>query len=179
MSEPLTWADFSVRKTASLFGDRVAVFSLDGVYRYQLSVTWSSAPLIHWCMLNPSTADEAQNDPTIERVERRTRRMGGGGYVVTNLFAYRSTDPKHLLFSADPVGPANDRFIVTAAQQASRTICAWGAKGTHLDRHAVVIQALRAAGARLECLALNADGTPKHPLYIAYAAEPIPFDLPA
>ncbi|MEY3307813.1 MAG: hypothetical protein RLZZ413_1851, partial [Pseudomonadota bacterium] len=40
-----------------------------------------------------STATEFQNDPTVERCERRARALGFGAFRVTNIFAFRATDP--------------------------------------------------------------------------------------
>jgi hypothetical protein len=124
-------------------------------------------------MLNPSTATEYQNDPTVERCERRARTLGFGSFTVLNIFAWRATDPREMRAAADPVGPANDAAILGAVPAADRVICAWGTHGAHLGRGPAVERLLRGAGAPLWHLGLSKDGHPKHPLYIGYAVQPV------
>lgn len=151
----------------------VAVYSDCERYRYSLTRTWdNSIDRVHFCMLNPSTATEVQNDPTVERCERRARALGFGGFRVTNIFAWRDTDPRNMRAASDPIGPDNDAAILEAAQWASRTICAWGTHGAHLSRGLAVEAALRATQADLFHLGLSKAGHPKHPLYIAYTQQP-------
>lgn len=85
-----------------------AVYSDCQTYRYALTWQWAPGPRLLWVMLNPSTASELVNDPTVERCERRARALGFGGFRVVNLFALRATDPRALRLADDPVGPGND-----------------------------------------------------------------------
>lgn len=152
----------------------VAVYSDCEAYRYLLTRVWDGAlPRALFVMLNPSTATEVQNDPTVERCERRARALGFGAFRVTNIFAFRATDPRAMRAVADPVGPDNDAAIREsvdwAGGPADRIICAWGAHGAHLNRGAAVAQLLRESGRDLHHLGLTAAGAPKHPLYIGYA----------
>ena len=83
--------------------------SPDGQYRYRLWRCWDKrAPAVLWIMLNPSTADAAYNDPTIERCEQRARRGGYGALWVANLFGLRTPNPGDLRHHPHPVGPEND-----------------------------------------------------------------------
>lgn len=123
-------------------------------------------------MLNPSTATEVQNDPTVERCERRARALGFGGFRVVNIFAYRATDPQVMRAQADPVGPENDAALVEAARWGDRIICAWGRHGAHRERGPQVEDLLRAMGQPLFHLGLTQTGAPKHPLYISYDVQP-------
>ncbi|OZA02269.1 MAG: hypothetical protein B7Y02_16985, partial [Rhodobacterales bacterium 17-64-5] len=82
-----------------------AVYSECERYRYLLARVWGPGAKVMFVMLNPSTATEVQNDPTVERCERRARVLGFGAFCVTNIFAYRATDPKVMRAVADPVGP--------------------------------------------------------------------------
>jgi hypothetical protein len=150
-----------------------AVFSADRLYRYLLLRRWAPGGIVAFLMLNPSTADEYFNDPTVERCERRARALGAGAIVVANLFAFRSTDPAGLKQADDPIGPENGAAILEACRGADRVVCAWGTHGG--GRGLVVLEALRRNGIRLECLGVNADGSPKHPLYVPYAAALRPF----
>lgn len=126
-------------------------------------------------MLNPSTATETQNDPTVERCERRARALGFGAFRVLNIFAWRDTDPKAMRAAADPVGPGNDGAIRESLPWADQVICAWGTHGAHLNRGPLVEALLRATGTPLFHLGLSKDGHPKHPLYIGYGVQPMPW----
>jgi hypothetical protein len=150
-----------------------AVYSPCQAYRYLLTRVWDPAgKRALFIMLNPSTATEVQNDPTVERCERRARALGFGAFRVTNIFAFRATDPRVMRAVADPVGPGNDAAILGSLPWADRVICAWGAHGAHLGRGAAMEAALRGAGAELWHLGLTAAGAPKHPLYIGYDRQP-------
>ncbi|MCK0167854.1 DUF1643 domain-containing protein [Jannaschia sp. S6380] len=151
-----------------------AVYSDDERYRFDLLRVWDAdGGRINFVMLNPSTATELANDPTVERCERRARTLGFGAFRVTNIFAYRATDPRDMRACSDPVGgPANDAAIREAALWADRVVCAWGTHGAYLDRGAQVERLLRGTGRPLDTLGLSKDGHPKHPLYIGYAVQP-------
>ena len=123
-------------------------------------------------MLNPSTADEVANDPTVERCERRARAMGYGGLRVGNIFALRSTDPHALYSHHDPIGPDNDASIGDLVDGAGIVICAWGKHGSFGDRGHKVRMGLLVAGITTHYLKLNKDGSPAHPLYIGYDVQP-------
>jgi hypothetical protein len=150
-----------------------ADYSSDEAYRYLLVRSWAAGPRVLFVMLNPSTATEAQNDPTVERCERRARTLGFGSFAVANIFAYRATDPKVMRAVVDPVGPDNDAAICQSVAQADRVICAWGTHGLHLGRGAAVEGLLRQAGLPLYHLGLSKGGLPKHPLYIGYDTQPV------
>ena len=153
--------------------ESVAVYSACEHYRYRLTRVWEGGGThAVFVMLNPSTATEVQNDPTVERCERRARTLGFGSFTVLNIFAWRATDPREMRAAADPVGPENDAAILGRLSQADRVICAWGTHGAHLGRGPAVERLLRDAGARLWHLGLSKDGHPKHPLYIAYGVQP-------
>ena len=124
-------------------------------------------------MLNPSTATEMQNDPTVERCERRARALGFGAFRVTNIFAWRDTDPRKMRAAADPIGPHNDAAILESCSWADQVICAWGTHGSHLARGTAVHGMLRKTGQELFHLGLTKSGQPKHPLYISYSQKPI------
>ena len=150
-----------------------AVYSDCERYRYLLTREWDpSQGRILFVMLNPSTATEVQNDPTVERCERRARALGYGAFRVTNIFAWRDTDPKKMRAAADPVGPENDDAISQSCLWADTILAAWGTHGAHLNRAAEMEAVLRASGRPIYHLGLSKAGHPKHPLYIAYAQQP-------
>lgn len=152
-----------------------AVYSDCERYRFLLTRTWATGPRALFVMLNPSTATEVQNDPTVERCERRARALGFGAFRVTNIFAWRATDPRAMRAVADPVGVGNDRAILDSLGWADRVICAWGNHGLHLDRGQQVEAMLRQTGVPLFHLGLTGQGQPKHPLYIGYDQQPQPW----
>ncbi|PQO23862.1 hypothetical protein C2I36_05765 [Rhodobacteraceae bacterium WD3A24] len=164
---------------AHLKGDApsTAVYSPCMAYRYLLTRIWQpGGRRALFVMLNPSTATEKQNDPTVERCERRARALGFGAFRVCNIFAFRATDPKVMRAAEEPVGPANDAAIADSAAWADAVICAWGSHGAHLDRGAAVERLLRATGAPLQHLGLTRHNQPRHPLYISYGRKPEPWD---
>lgn len=155
----------------SLFPDeqleRNAVFSGDRLYRYTLERSWEKKPtIILFIMLNPSTADEVQDDPTNRRTMNFAKREGFGCTVTVNLFAFRATNPQDMLAADDPVGPLNDQYILSEAKRADMIIAAWGTHGTHLKRDRAVLRMLQNEGLLVHCLGVTKDGHPRHPLYL-------------
>jgi hypothetical protein len=126
-------------------------------------------------MLNPSTADERRDDPTIRRCTGFARSLGYGGIHVVNLFAFRARHPRQLFKAADPVGPANDKFIARAARSAGRVVAAWGCHGAHRERDRIVTSLLVRMAASVVCLGRTLGGQPRHPLYISGASVLVPF----
>lgn len=153
-----------------------AVYSDCERYRYSLTRVWDdTAGRVNFVMLNPSTATEVQNDPTVERCERRARTLGYGSFAVTNIFAWRDTDPRAMRAAADPVGPENDVAILDRAAWADGVIAAWGTHGAHLDRGAHVAILLQQSRRPLYHLGLSKAGHPRHPLYLPYSQSPEPW----
>ncbi len=162
-----------------LFGDEVqrgATLSACRRYRYALWRTWHPAwvPLVV-IGLNPSTADEETNDPTIERCERRARQLGLGGLVMLNLFAWRSTDPSLLPKDRSAIQEPNTNANDEALLEHTRTglvVCAWGNGGEMQGRGWAVRLFLRREGRELYALKVTASGHPSHPLYLPYTLKP-------
>ena len=152
-----------------------AEFSADRKYRYRLYRIWNDAlkPAV-FIMLNPSTADEIQNDPTVERCQQRSIQMGYGGVIVVNIFAWRSTDPEALYDLPDPIGLENNRHILRAASEAGIVVCGWGKHGNLHNRGLDVLHMLRKHGAKPHAIKVNKDGSPAHPLYLSYKLLPTP-----
>jgi hypothetical protein len=154
-----------------------AAFSRCRRWRYLLWRRWGEGPAANFVMLNPSTADEAKLDPTCTRAQRYAERWGFGALIVTNVFGWRSTDPRALYAAKDPVGRGNDAAIVRAAEEAALVVCAWGNHALHLERSLNVRSLLRKI--RLHTLRLNGNGEPAHPLYLPGALQPKPWDPPS
>ncbi len=173
-----------------------AILSDDRVYRYALyrsldELAWDAIETdegarfretVLFIMLNPSTASEEENDPTIEKLMKYGRRWGYDILTVCNLFAYRETDSRKLrsLASAtDLVGPDNDTHLWAHVLSANRVVCAWGKEGIIQNRGAKVATRLAetaaSRGQKLWCFKKNLDNTPIHPLYQPDAAELIEY----
>lgn len=155
-----------------------ATFSPCRQWRYRLWRRWSEKPAANFLMLNPSTADELKLDPTCARCASYAREWGYGGLVVTNLFAWRATDPADMKAQPDPVGPDNDWHIIQAAREARIVICAWGNHGEFQRRVDRVLELLAGIPVPLHALKLNGTGQPAHPLYLPSSLKPIAFNYP-
>lgn len=152
-----------------LFGEpaKSAEFSADRRYRYVLRRIW--APDLSACVfigLNPSTADETQDDPTIRRCIGFARRWGHGRLVMLNLYAWRSTDPRGLWApGVEPIGRDNDRHILDECRRAAIVVGAWG-RNAGGDRINDMCIKLGEARVRIHCLDETRAGQPRHPLYL-------------
>ena len=149
-----------------------AKFSKDRVYRYALWRTWDdSLEKLLFIGLNPSTADEIKDDPTMRRCIRFSKDFGFGGFIMANIFAFRSTDPKKLKKIKNPIGNKNDFWIKKLNKEAGMTIAAWGTHGDYLDRGKEVSKMLK----NLYCLRKTKNGFPSHPLYLPANLKPIKY----
>jgi hypothetical protein len=149
-----------------------AIFSPCRKYRYILWRCWQEDWETNYCMfvgLNPSTADETQDDPTIRRCINFAKSWGYSGLCMTNLFAFRATNPKVMKSVADPIGPENDKYLIDYSSKAGVVIAAWGNHGTHGGRYLEASKLLF----NLHCLKLTKTGMPSHPLYLPQALKPI------
>jgi hypothetical protein len=148
-----------------------------GGYRYLLWRTWDPArPRLLWVLLNPSTAGERADDPTLRRCAGFSRAWGFGGLELVNLFAWRATDPRELQRATDPIGPENDCCLVAAATRAHGIIVAWGGRGRYQRRDRAVCALLSGhAPHGLCCLGTTHTGCPRHPLYVARSASLVPY----
>lgn len=121
--------------------------------------------------LNPSTADEKNDDPTIRRCIGFAQNWGFDALCMTNLFAFRATNPGDMLSQADPIGEDNNKTLCDLAKDASLIVAAWGTNGSYLGRDAYVKGMIPG----LHCLQLTKEGHPGHPLYLPRTVKPIPF----
>lgn len=151
-----------------------ATMSTCGTYRYHL---WrmpcapDGAGRCTFLMLNPSTATDTKDDPTIRRCIRFARDWGYEYLDVLNIFALRSTDPEGIIGVADSIGPENDRWLMQAKWASQIIVAAWGEYGAIGGRGEAVRRMLAPSG-KLHYLHLNKSGHPKHPLYIAASTKP-------
>ena len=152
-----------------------ATFSVCRRYRYTLWRNWTDLlgggrGYAMFIGLNPSTADETENDPTIRRCISFAKSWGYDGLCMTNLFAFRATDPKVMLAESEPCGQDNDLHLLKMAKGAGIVVAAWGLPGTHMGRADEVRQLIQ----NLYCLKLTKGGQPGHPLYLPGDLKPVP-----
>lgn len=149
-----------------------AILSEDRKYRYILSRTWDETkPTVLFIGLNPSTADENEDDPTIRRCINFAKSWGYDGLIMANLFAFRTTNPQGLYSEKNPVGSENDYYIKKFANKSEKIIACWGNHGRFNNRSQIVYELVDS----LHCLDTNKSGEPKHPLYIRSDAKPKPY----
>lgn len=163
---------------------RQTIFSEDRVYRYTLWREWEPGfglfegvnkerPIgsyVNFICLNPSTADETKDDPTIRRCIGFAKAWGFGAFCMTNLFAYRLTDSKQLPKAITPIGDENDSHVLAIAARADLVIAAWGTDEFQQSR----AEAVRKMLGPLTCLKKSESGRPYHPLYLRKDLTPIP-----
>lgn len=157
--------------------ERDAVISPCGKYRYALKRGWKEGKdVCVFLMLNPSTADALKDDATIRRCIGFAHRWGYQILHVVNIFALRSTDPKLLYRTPDPVGPDNDKWILELTQAATCVVAAWGAHGSHMGRANEVLKMLKGAtpSVNVWALGLTKDLHPRHPLYAPNDSQLVP-----
>lgn len=148
---------------------------LTNKFRYSLLRVWNARkPTVLFVMLNPSTADGLEDDPTIRRCINFAKSWEYGALEVVNLFAYRATDPETLKTVFDPIGPGNDAHITEAAGRADLIVAAWGTKGNLRGRDVKVKRLLDSWP--IFCLDVTRDGHPKHPLYVSTDQIPVLYD---
>jgi len=144
-----------------------------GNYRYSLTRKWAEGPSVLFVMLNPSTADANEDDPTIGRCISFAKSWDYGSLVVGNLFAFRTPSPDDLMESENPIGDANDEWLDKLQKSANLTVAAWGNKGRFLGRSKKVAQLLN----KPHYLRMTSIGEPSHPLYLPAKLKPTPWAL--
>ncbi|MDD4972025.1 MAG: DUF1643 domain-containing protein [Paludibacter sp.] len=156
-----------------LFNQNGAVFDNDvrRQYRYVLWRTWDERkPYVNFIGLNPSTADQDNDDPTIRRVKRFASDWGYGGIYMTNLFALVTPYPSILASVPDPLGD-NNSWLSRIATMCKDVLFAWGSFPQAKERAQEVIRMFPDALA----LVINQDGTPRHPLYVKSDVIPVKY----
>lgn len=151
-----------------------ALFSSDRVYRYALwrPTGGGNGKIVGFIGLNPSTADEVNNDPTVRRCIGFAQRWGYSAMYMLNIFGYRSTDPRGLKDIDDPVGPGNDEAISVFANRCEKIVSCWGVHGEYLGRGRRVMEILYPAN-NVYSLGVTKSGHPKHPLYLRGDTDPM------
>lgn len=151
-----------------------AIFSENRTHRYVLIREWNlNQPSLMIISLNPSTADEELDCPTIKRCIGFAKRWGFGKLFVTNLFSFRTPSPKDLFNSKDPIGDKNDYWLKKLSEKADKIVLAYGNHGKFKDRHNEILKMIN----NPHCIKKSKTGMPMHPLYLKYTKKPIRYPL--
>lgn len=138
-----------------------AELSPDRKYRYALWRIWDETKrFVVFICLNPSTADETEDDATIRRCMGYAKSWGFGGIYMVNLFAFRAKEPSDMKAVDDPIGPENDYWL-RKLSCAGLAVAGWGNDGAYRGRSKEVRELIP----ELYCLKQNKSGEPVHPLY--------------
>jgi hypothetical protein len=159
-----------------------AKFSPCRTWRYTLYRQWGDGPTVAFIGLNPSTADETKDDPTMRRCIGFAKAWGFSRFVMLNLFAFRSTDPNGIYPPrevASAVGPENDMHILEEAEKAELVVAAWGNHGKLHKRGEDIARMVRWArrgrSFQLHAIRVTRAGQPEHPLYLPSSLTPQPW----
>ena len=158
-------------------------------FRYALAHCWDdNLPLWLWVMFNPSSATEFESDRTVDRCLHFTRRLSqqkAGGFVIVNLFAFRTTHPEDIDYYSDPspdVGRSNDEWmrLILESGRISRIVVAWGNCGHRTERRKMVMRFLRkqadARGIPISQLGCGTrHGAPSHPARLSNDSPLCPY----
>jgi hypothetical protein len=155
--------------------DSGALFSPCRRWRYILWRHWDREKGV--CVfigLNPSTADELLDDPTIRRCVGFAKAWGYGAMWVLNAFAYRATQPADMKAQfSNALGPQNNEYLIAACRGADLVVACWGVHGAFLNRSAELTVMLIKAGVEVHHLGRTKDGLPRHPLYLPGDTLPV------
>jgi len=153
-----------------------AILDETRTYRYMLKRQWGedNNNFVNFVLLNPSTANEERDDPTVMACIALAQNMGFDGLYITNLFALRTKNPDTLKQNKNPIGDKNDTFIKRYALKSKRIIIAWGNHGEFLRRGEKVIHIISQIQVPY-CFEITKKGNPRHPLYIKRSTHPFPW----
>ena len=154
---------------------RSAGISRCKAYRYWLRRRWGDGPEVVFIGLNPSTADDKTDDPTLRRIMGFSHKWGFSGVTVINLFAWRSQNPRELRKVEDPVGPRNNYWLKKLSHGTEPVVAAWGNGGGFRGRNQFAL----ATVAQLYCFGKTGQGHPRHPLYAPVNSPIIELDKSA
>jgi hypothetical protein len=176
----LVIGDITAAEMAAEIGGRCsassgAYFSPDSEYRYALWRIWESqghSSNVMFVGLNPSTADEIENDATIRKCIGFAKRWGYGGIYMLNLYAFVSTDPRVMVHSPEPIGPGNDESFGYYRSHVGLIVAAWGnievRYRPRIGWQSRIKAVLELISRPVYCLGKTQDGSPRHPSRIGY-----------
>lgn len=142
-------------------------------YRYALWRTWDDAKSkVLFIGLNPSTADEVEDDRTIKSCITYAKQWGYGGIIMGNLFAYRATSPEDMKQAKDPIGPENDNWLQKLGRESEMVVAMWGNGGSFLNRHIEVAKLFP----NLMCFRITGEGQPHHTRGLPNGIKPIQYN---
>ena len=137
--------------------------------------------------LNPSTANKEKSDPTVAKTEKVALQNGFDGFVMTNLYPLRSTNPKEL--PADGKKNLIKKNVEAILEHASggKESMFWAAWGGNIVTRSYLIDALIVLSEGIKKKNnrwmhfgdLTKKGHPRHPSRLAYKWNFLDFDIEA
>lgn len=159
---------------------KTANVSICEKHRYRLSREWKESGLLFaYFGVNPSKADSKRDDATVKKWIGFTDRNGGRGFVVGNVFSFRSTDVKELSVTNEPIGPENSKYVQNIINDADVLVPCWGNTSKvnkELRHHFEALKlTLFMSGKPIFIFGLTKSGDPIHPLMIGYSTPMTPW----
>lgn len=160
---------------------RGAEFSPCRRYRYSLERRWDDGVIdvdcrrIMFIGLNPSVADENQDDRTIRRLVGFSKSWGYNAFVICNVFGFVTPDPSEMLKQSDPVGPCNNQVLTRNIERSQAVVACWG-NHCPLERQRTICELIEAQCYSVYCFRTTKANRPEHPLYLPKTLKPIEFN---
>lgn len=168
-----------------VFTRKAADFNVLHTHRYCLEREWApSKPKLVCVGINPSDADDVEEDPTIRKVVGFADRWGFGGIIMVNQYGFVATKPPVMRQAIKDkgeryvIGEVNDHVLLRVFGQNEAVWFAWGANGA-ASRSEAVLALARACKREPFCIGTAMCGNPLHPLMQPYKAERRPWNMPA
>ena len=141
-----------------------AFFSSCRKNRFALWRIWDGKLPVAMCIgINPSHANEEQDDPTIRILRGVLANLDFGGLVMTNLYSLISST-KEVLATEVGLVPENDAYISAFGDCCDEVIFCWGSTPDFEDRVAMIRSKFPAA----KCFGTTKDGSPYHPRALSF-----------
>ncbi|MBU0846914.1 DUF1643 domain-containing protein [Patescibacteria group bacterium] len=154
---------------------RGAVFADDHTHRLYLWRRWNKqGPWVMFIGLNPSTADERRDDPTVRRCIGFAKRWECGGIFMCNVFTLVSTDPKKLNVET-PIAMGASLAMRVIRERCSKAVAGWGNLITQVREGEDQVERIKRQLSPLDCLGMTKLGHPRHPLYLPYSVKLVTF----
>jgi len=156
-----------------------AIFSPCRKYRYTLrrifdEERFEKEGACTFICLNPSTATETTDDPTVRRCINYAQEWGYPAFIMLNIFGFRATDPLEMKCQDEPVGIDNNKHIIETCKQSGLVVAAWSNHASHMNRGHEVELLLAHHGIDVHCLKINRNSRmPAHPLYLKKSLKPM------
>lgn len=155
---------------------------IENGHRNWLLRNWDgNKPRLLFIGLNPSKADDKEDDATIRRLIHFSKKRGCGSFMIINLYTKIATKRKDLIAHIKEDGDlCPGEWILkchsepVAWRSYKKVIFMWGGTKQAKERAKYAISRFPFA----YCFGHTKDGSPKHPLYLPNNTKLIRYDTP-